>query len=103
MVFKTLKEKLMSAPLVSYPYFDDRWIGETDASGNSVGGGPTQKNSDRKLHPLYFEIRKMNSAEGSYSTCERETPAVIRAIRKVRVYSMSENIPLSLQITSSCL
>ena len=56
-----------------------------DASDFVIGAVLSQINKDGE-HPIAFESRKMNSAEGNYLTYERELLAIIHALQTWRHY-----------------
>ena len=93
--FNTLKEKLTTPPVLSFPNFDDQFIVETDASNVSVGAVLSQKKEDGKVHPIQYASRTMTKQERNYSTCERDALAVIFALKKYRVYLLS-SLPFKL-------
>ena len=69
--------------------FSYRFIVETDASSVGVGAVLVQC-IDGENHPIQYASRTLNTAEKNYSACEREALAVIYALRKFRVYLLSE-------------
>ena len=52
--FESLKMKLMSAPVLSYPKFDSPFVVETDASIEGLGAVMSQEQADGKLHPVAY-------------------------------------------------
>ena len=78
--FQTLKEKLTSAPILSYPSFEKRFVLETDASIAGLGAVLSQSQEDGLLHPVAYASRSLMSAERNYSITELETLAVVWAI-----------------------
>ena len=88
--FEKLKSKMCNSPVLAYPDFTKPFIVETDASSVALGAVLSQKSSDGKIHPLQFASRTMNAAERNYSACEREALAVIFALKKFRVYLLSD-------------
>lgn len=93
--FEELKQALVDALVLAYPDFDKPFVVETDASGRGVGAVLAQKKDDGHVHPTNFASRSLNSAERNYFACEREALVVIFAIRKFRVYLLSD-IPFDL-------
>ena len=57
---------------------------ETDASSLFVGAVLAQKKEDGKINPIQYASRTMKSSECKYSVFERETLAVIHALKKFR-------------------
>eukprot|EP00731_Ephydatia_muelleri_P018943 Em0011g983a len=60
--FQTLKQKLISPPILAYPDFKHSFTIATDASGSALGAVLSQE---------------LNKAERNYSTVEREVLAVV--------------------------
>lgn len=87
--FQNLKKALVSPPVLAYPDFDKPFIVETDASKVGVGAVLAQKGKDGKVHPIQYSSRTMTKSERNYHACERESLAVIFALRHFRVYLLS--------------
>ena len=83
--FDTLKEKLMTAPVLQYPDFTQEFNVTTDASDYAIGAvlsqGPV--GSDR---PIAYASRVLNRAEQNYSTTEKELLAIVWAVKHFRPY-----------------
>ena len=93
--FDELRIKLTSPPVLAYSDLEKPFVVETDASSVSVGAVLVQKKEDRKIHPLQYASRTMNTSERNYSACAREALAVIFALKKFRVYLLS-SVPFKL-------
>jgi len=63
---------------------------ETDASDFAVAGILSQQTEDGQWHPVAYTSRKLSSAERNYTATERETLAVIHALKVWRVYLFDE-------------
>jgi len=61
--FETLKEKLITTPILIFPNREKEFHVHVDASGISLGGILTQHRYGAMDHPIYFVIRKMSQAE----------------------------------------
>lgn len=81
--FQVLKEKLVTAPILSYPDYDKKFILTTDASLFAIGGVLSQGEigSDK---PVAYASRKLNTAEVNYSTIEKELLAVVEMCKHFR-------------------
>ncbi|CAF4948257.1 unnamed protein product [Pieris macdunnoughi] len=84
LAFELLKEKLTSAPVLSYPDFTKPFILTTDASNHALGvvlsQGPTGQE-----RPIAFASRTLNKSESNYSTTEKEL-AIIFGCKTFRPY-----------------
>ena len=88
--FNDLKNRLVSPPILAMPNFSLPFVVETDASNVAVGAVLAQTQEDGKVHPVQYASRTMSAAERKYSACEREALAVVFALRKFRVYLLSD-------------
>lgn len=79
--FQALKNCLCSAPVLSYPDFDETFTLTTDASNVGLGAILSQKG-----HPVCYISRTLNKAEMNYSTTEKELLAIVWAIKRLRQY-----------------
>ena len=78
--FKDLKERLVTAPVLSYPSFNQEYILETDASIQGLGAVLSQLQSDDKPHPVAYASRALSPSERNYGITELETLAVVWGI-----------------------
>lgn len=83
--FQTLKQSIISPPVLQYPDFSKEFIITTDASNYAIGAILSQGkiNSDR---PIAFASRTLNAAEQNYSTTEKELAAIVWAVKHFRPY-----------------
>ena len=72
--FQMLKEKLTSAPVLSYPSFEKPFVLETDASIEGLGAVLPQSQEDGLLHPVAYASRSLTPAERNYSNTELGRP-----------------------------
>ena len=64
----TLKNKLVSPPVLAYPCFGEGFTLETDASVQGLGAVLSQKQPDGRLHPVAYASRTLNPTEKNYSS-----------------------------------
>lgn len=83
--FKSLKEHLISAPILSCPDFSLPFTIQTDASGFGIGAVLTQQ-SPKGENVICYLSRSLTKNERNYTTTERECLAVLWAIEKLRPY-----------------
>ena len=81
--FVQLKERLVQAPILSYPDFKSKFYVACDASNVGVGAVLLQK-GDRRLMPISFASRVLSPAERNYSVTEKELLAVVWSLKKFR-------------------
>lgn len=79
--FETLKNRLMSAPILSI--YNPRNETELHCDANAIGFGATllQRKLDRKLHPIFYFSKRTTDVESKYHNYELETLAIIYALR----------------------
>jgi len=73
--FQSLKEKLTTAPVLSYPDFQREFLVTTDASDYAIGAvlqGPVGQ--DR---PIAYASRFLCKAEQNYNTTEKELLVIV--------------------------
>lgn len=83
--FKTVKECLVSAPLLSCPDFSLPFTVQTDSSDFGLGAVLSQQTSDGEKVVCYLSP-SLTKAERKYSTTEKELLCVVWALEKLRPY-----------------
>ena len=81
--YKTLIDKTINAPILSYPDFKKEFVITTDASTEGIGAVLSQ-NHDGVQKPIAFYSRALNGAEQRYSIHELEGLAIKAALNKFR-------------------
>ena len=84
--FKTLKLALLDAPVLRLADVNQDFRVKTDASDFAVASVLLQQADDQSWHPVSYVSRKLSSAERNYIAAERETLAVVYALRCWRIY-----------------
>ena len=85
--FDLLKEKLINAPILKYPSFNQRFIIRTDASYEGIGGVLLQEDLEtKKEHPVHYISRSLSKAEKNYGITDLEGAALIYCITKLKSY-----------------
>lgn len=83
--FTTLREKLVTQPIVTYPNFDKPFALTCDASSNAVGAVLSQE-VDGIDKVVYYYSASLSPTARRYCTFDREFFAIVSAIRKFRHY-----------------
>ncbi len=85
--FRTLLEKLIQKPILSFPDFEKEFLLATDASGVGIGAVLSQVGDEDGLeHPIAFASRALQKHERNYSTIEKECLAIVWGIKEFRHY-----------------
>jgi hypothetical protein len=84
--FETLKECLVTAPILQYPDFDKTFYLYTDASGSGLGAVLSQFDDEGKEHVIAYASRSLTKPEMNYTTTEQECLAVVWAIKHFYQY-----------------
>jgi len=89
--FETLKEKLITTPILIFPNWEKEFHVHVDALGISLGAILTQPEDGAMDHPIYFVSRKLSQEECHYTTTEREGLVMIYALHKFRHYLLGSH------------
>ncbi|XP_071483344.1 uncharacterized protein [Diadema antillarum] len=92
--FNRLKAMLASSPVLAAPNFDKQFILMVDASDTGGGGALMQKDDNGVDHPVAYMSRKFNKHQRRYSTVEKETLALVMALRHFDVYLNTTKYPV---------
>jgi hypothetical protein len=82
----TLKQRLLTAPILRHPNFDEPFIIYTDASNVAVGVVLAQKDEAGNEYAVAYGSRALSSAEKKYTVTERECLAVLFGVKIFRPY-----------------
>jgi len=83
--FETLVQRLVTAPILQYPNFEEPFILTTDASQYAIGSILSQGEIGHDL-PIAYASRTLNKAEQNYSTTEKELLSIIWSVKHFRPY-----------------
>eukprot|EP00731_Ephydatia_muelleri_P012792 Em0007g102a len=83
--FESLKQLLISPPILAYPRFEHPFTVATDASGTALGAVLSQT-IDGEERVIAYWSRQLNKAERNYSTIEREALGAVAAIKEFFPY-----------------
>jgi len=90
--FESIKQKLVEAPVLSYPSFDRDFILETNANAKGLGAILSQEQEDGQVHPVAYASRALSPSERNYSITEMETLAVVWAISHFQFYLYGQSV-----------
>jgi transposase InsO family protein len=91
--FETLRNCLLSRPVLRFPDFAKPFILTTDASSLAVAGILSQSWEDGE-HPVAYASKQLHGAQKAYSATELECLAVVQMVRKFRVYLLGKHFIL---------
>ena len=78
----TLKEKIVTEPILVFPDWEKTFHVHVDASTITLGDILAQPESGELDHPIAFASRKLLESEHNYNTTEREGLAMVYALHK---------------------
>ncbi len=92
--FLSAKSLLCSAPVLSAPEVSRAFQLEVDASAVGAGAVLLQEGADGVAHPVSYFSTKFNRHQLNYSTIEKETLALLLALRHFDVYVGGNMFPV---------
>ena len=92
--FEALKGRMTTAPVLAYPNFEMEFVMETDASVLGLGAVLSQVQADKKLHPIAYASRALNTAEKRYGITELETLAVVWGVSHFHHYLYGNSVTI---------
>jgi hypothetical protein len=78
----TLKEKMVTAPILVFPDWENTFHVHVDASSIALGAILAQPGVGYLDHPIVFESRKLSNSKQNYNTTERERLDMVYALQK---------------------
>ena len=89
--FEETKIKLVQAPIMAAPEWDQGFEIMCDASDFAMGAVLGQRN-EKIFRTIYYASRTFNEAQENYSTTEKEMLAVVFACEKFRQYILGSHV-----------
>ena len=86
LAFDTLKQKLTSTPILSYPQFDREFILYCDASNYSISYILGQKDEHNREYVIAYAGRSLSDTEKRWPITHREALSLIECIKHFHVY-----------------
>ncbi len=92
--FDTLKQALITAPVLAYPDFAKPFVVATDASEKAISAVRSQKDENGREYTIHYVSHALNDVEKNYSTYKRERLAIVFALKKFRPHPLRQKIKL---------
>ncbi|XP_074305475.1 uncharacterized protein LOC141640667 [Silene latifolia] len=89
--FNSLKEALVTAPIIRAPDWNLPFEIMCDASDFAVGAVLGQVD-DKRHHVIYYTSKTLDQMQFNYSTTEKEMLAIVHAIEKFRQYLVGSKV-----------
>lgn len=90
--FETLREALISKPILRPPHPDRQYILQTDACNRSIGFILSQIDEDGREYVVSYGSRKLKDRETRYSTIEQECLALVTGALKFEQYIYGKHV-----------
>ena len=87
--FNSLRSALVSAPVLRLADVSKPFRVVTDASDIAIAGVLLQRDNQSEWHPVAYTSRRLRPEEKNYHANERETLAVVHALRVWKTYLFS--------------
>jgi len=92
--FEKVKQRFTTAPILAHFYPERETVIETDPSDFPLGAILSQF-QDKRLHPVAFHSRKLNSAERNYEIHDKELLAILEAFMEWKHYLYGADKPIT--------
>ena len=93
--FDRLKQCLITAPVLSYPSPNRKFLVYCDASNHSIGAILAQRNEeDTAEHVVQYASEKLSPTQLRWSTTDKEAYAIVRALSRFRQYLLGTKFTL---------
>ena len=89
--FEEIKIRLVEAPIMAAPEWDQGFEIMCDASGFAMGAVLGQR-KEKIFRAIYYASRTFNEAQENYSTTEKEMLAIVFACEKYRPYILGSHV-----------
>ena len=93
-VFKDLKLRLISAPVLVFPKFDKPFLLDTDASKTSIGAVQSQQSEDSQEYVVAHGICTLSKAERTHDVMRKERFAVVTIVKHFYPYLLGQHFIL---------
>ena len=89
--FEEIKIRLVQAPIMAAPEWDQGFEMMCDASDFAMGAVLVQR-KEKIFRAIYYASRTFNEAQENYSTTEKEMLAIVFACEKFRPYILGSHV-----------
>ena len=89
--FEEIKSRLVQAPIMAAPEWDQGFEVMCDASDFAMGAVLGQR-KEKLFRAIYYASRTFNEAQENYSTTEKEMLAIVFACEKFRPYILGSHV-----------
>jgi len=90
----TLKKKLMTVPILIFPYWNKEFHVHVYASSIELGTILSQQGKGDIYHQFFFTRRKLSVVEKNYTTTEREGLEMVYVLQKFRHYLLGSHFKM---------
>jgi hypothetical protein len=87
----TLKEKMVTAPILVFPYWEKTFHVHAGTLAIALGSILAQPGEGHLDHLIEYASRKLSDSEQNYNTIEREGLAMVYAMQKFRHYLLGKH------------
>jgi hypothetical protein len=87
----TLKEKMVTTPILVFPYWEKTFHVHVYALAIALGAILAYLGARELYHPIAFARRKLLESERNYNTTEREGLAIVYALQKFWNYILGKH------------
>ena len=92
--FNTVKQALVSPPVLAYPDLNRDFVLTTDASSTAIGYVLSQVNESGEEHPISYGGRSLRGAEFKYGISQLECLAAVEAVSVFHPYLSTRHFTL---------
>ncbi|CEL54026.1 hypothetical protein RSOLAG1IB_11558 [Rhizoctonia solani AG-1 IB] len=100
-LFRELQQAIINAPVIVHANPTKPYFLETNALGATLGSVLSQRQEDRRLHPIGYLSESFNGAEQNYDTHDKELLVIIRSFEHWRIYLEGTTLPITV-FTDHC-
>jgi hypothetical protein len=90
----TLKEKMVTTPILVFPYWEKTLHVHVDALTIELGAILAQPRAGELDHPIKFASKKLSESKKNYNTMEREGLTMVYALEKFKHYLLGKHFKI---------